>query len=89
MLKLLRSIMERSVAGADAKTVSVAVSPYGVAEGIGGHFHYHIQQSGKAGGLCGARVMRTSVPLDAWGAVTHLNDKWCEDCYNNLKDRTQ
>jgi hypothetical protein len=30
--------------------------------------------------LCGAHVMPTKVPLEAWGKSGHLNERWCKVC---------
>lgn len=51
-----------------------------VAEGISGNFYYHLRRPDDHFGLCGDRVMRTSIPVSAWGTKSHLNERWCSRC---------
>lgn len=54
-----------------------------VVESIHGTFSYHLAfGSNLYAPLCGTKtpMMQTSVPLDAWGTVTHLREKYCADC---------
>jgi hypothetical protein len=53
---------------------------YRVAETIHGTFHYHLRAPDLIYALCGARVMQTSIPVSAWGARTHINERWCQKC---------
>lgn len=59
-----------------------------VCEGVEGRFLYHIHagtdQKRSSRALCGATVMRTEVPLDAWGYVGHLNERYCLTCGSAL-----
>lgn len=62
-----------------------------VTEGIVGYWHYHISDADKrlSRALCGADVMYTSIPLDAWGIPfgEHFpkHPTWCEDCAKFLE----
>ena len=57
-----------------------------IVEGIESVFHYHIAENGKA--LCGRRrVMKTAIPLKAWGTVSHLKEKYCEKCEKIFNQR--
>lgn len=51
-----------------------------VAEGIHGTFYYHLRRPDDHFGLCGDRVMHTSIPVSAWGSRTHLKERWCSRC---------
>lgn len=52
-----------------------------VAEGIHGTFYYHLRRPDDHFGLCGDRVMHTSIPVSAWGARTdHIKERWCSRC---------
>lgn len=51
-----------------------------IGEGIHGTFSYHLHVEGTHQGLCGTQIMRTSVPLESWGVVTHLGERYCEKC---------
>lgn len=53
-----------------------------VCEGIGGNFSYHLRHMGQHESLCGQRIMATQIPLKAWGIKTHLNERWCQQCYD-------
>jgi len=55
-----------------------------VVEGVMGYYFYHLSETGKNGQitLCGTKqVMQTGIPVSAWGAKSHLNEKWCEKCW--------
>lgn len=54
--------------------------PIEIAEGIAGTWFYHLRRSGENYGLCGAKVMLSYAPLDAWGMRTHLGERWCSLC---------
>ena len=57
-----------------------------VTEGVEGTWHYHLSRDrdGKeTSALCGARVMHTSVPIEAWGRVGHLHERWCNTSKEN------
>lgn len=51
-----------------------------VAEGIHGTFYYHLRTPDAHRGLCGDKVMPTSIPVSAWGTVTHIKERWCSRC---------
>ena len=51
-----------------------------VAEGIYGTWYYHLRKPLTYVGLCGDRVMHTSIPVSAWGMRTHINERWCSRC---------
>lgn len=54
-----------------------------VCEGVAGHFSYHLNREGEHKSLCGISVMRTGIPLTAWGTVTeHIKERWCEKCHS-------
>lgn len=61
-------------------------------EGISGTWHYHLRDSKdkehKPSALCGAFIMPTSIPLEAWDKTLpdyHLPEKWCAKCYELSK----
>jgi hypothetical protein len=61
---------------------------YRISEGISGTWFYHLEPKTSAGiptALCGARVMRTSVPVSAWGTRTHLKERWCQECADHAR----
>jgi hypothetical protein len=51
-----------------------------VAEGVLGTFYYHLRLPEDRFGLCGDRVMHTSIPVSAWGTRTHVPERWCSRC---------
>lgn len=51
-----------------------------IGEGVHGTFSYHLHVEGTHQALCGTQIMRTSVPLESWGVVTHLSERYCEKC---------
>lgn len=53
-----------------------------VTEGINGYYHYHLSEEGKYTSLCGVQTMRCSLKIDAWGVKTHLNERYCEKCWD-------
>jgi hypothetical protein len=56
-------------------------STLAVGEEIASNWHYHLQQSGnRVQALCGARIMQTRIPLQAWGVKTHLDEHYCAEC---------
>lgn len=59
-----------------------------VTEGIAGMWHYHLRPRGELRALCGAAVMRTSVPLDRWNKKIpnyHIPESFCQKC-NELRE---
>lgn len=63
-----------------------APRPPVVVEDLAVRWSYHLSGQpfdGKAGkvALCGRKSqMPTRIPLEAWGTVTHLREKWCPVC---------
>lgn len=58
-----------------------------IVEGIAGTDFYHLRIAGQSAALCGeSNVMPTSVPIGAWGLVTHLHERYCKEC-ENMADR--
>jgi hypothetical protein len=52
-----------------------------VGEEVSGHWRYHLHRSGSGiQALCGANIMRTRIPTQAWGVKTHLNERYCVEC---------
>lgn len=51
-----------------------------IGEGVHGTFSYHLHVEGTHQALCGTQIMRTSVPLESWGVITHLGERYCEKC---------
>ena len=55
-----------------------------VTEGISGTWFYHLSEDApkpkQQTALCGARVMHTNMPREAWGTVTHIGERWCKKC---------
>lgn len=56
-----------------------------VAEGVHGTFYYHLHNPKAHRGLCGDKVMYTSIPVSAWGTVTHIHERWCSRCVTAAK----
>lgn len=63
------------------KALETVSQKYVIKEGVEGMFHYHLGQPHRWVSLCGRRVMSTGIPLQAWGSKSHLNEKWCSECY--------
>jgi len=53
-----------------------------VCEGIGGVWFYHLADSlvYNTKAICGADAMSTAVPVEAWGFVGHLRERYCTKC---------
>jgi hypothetical protein len=52
-----------------------------VVEVVFGNRYYHLARpDAGAVAICGARTMKTSIQLKAWGKRGHLNERWCEKC---------
>jgi hypothetical protein len=56
-----------------------------ITEGVSGLWHYHLsKEDEKTRGLCGARVMTTSILLKDWkvpfGAHFPKRPTWCKEC---------
>lgn len=65
-----------------------------VTEGVEGFYRYHLSSDAPhefVRGLCGARTMRTSIPVASWGIPfgEHLvpRPKFCEKCAELAKGR--
>lgn len=57
--------------------------PLKIVEGIAGYWFYHLREGDTGKALCGAEVMRTSIPLDGWARTPtnyHIPEKWCHHC---------
>lgn len=71
------------------------MSKFQVAESVASTWSYHIaeapEDSRSPKPLCGMRtiMMRTSIPLEAWGAKTHLNERYCEACRERYDELTR
>ncbi len=53
-----------------------------ITEGVMGYYHYHISDKDKfIISLCGAQTMQTSISSDSWGQKSHLNERWCNKCW--------
>ena len=53
-----------------------------ITEGIAGTWFYHLSPKQRPfRSLCGEEVMPTSLPLNTWGMVTHLKERYCKKCY--------
>ena len=53
-----------------------------VTEGIEGRWYYHLSDADyyrKA--LCGKPAMPTSLSIELWGTITHLKERYCEECF--------
>jgi hypothetical protein len=56
---------------------------YMITEEAPGYWHYHISYTDSfIQPLCGKKIttMWTHIPLDTWGLVTHLRERYCEKC---------
>jgi hypothetical protein len=60
-----------------------------IGEGIHGTFSYHLHVEGTHQALCGTQIMRTSIPLESWGVITHLCERYCEKCMTEQRERFQ
>ena len=55
---------------------------YIITEGVESTFHYHLSdEKTPTRSLCGKWVMHTDLPMDTWGMVTHLHERYCSECY--------
>ena len=61
-------------------------------EGVVGYYFYHIAIDDKP--LCGVakfvdyrnqHTMQTTIPLSAWGTITHLQERYCKRCEEKAK----
>jgi hypothetical protein len=52
-----------------------------VGEGLLGNWRYHLHHPGSpVQALCGTSIMRTRIPLEAWGVTTELHERYCAEC---------
>ena len=53
-----------------------------VVEGVESTYRYHLALANRVEhkSLCGAQIMGTSVTLENWGFVGHLNERYCTAC---------
>jgi len=64
------------------KTVENSKPEIVITEGIGGTFYYHFSEKKKfIRSLCGKKTMTTALPVSSWGIKTHLNERYCEECF--------
>ncbi len=62
-----------------------------ICEGLSGTYFYHLTDgphTGAVTAICGARAMPTEVPIEAWGFVGHLNERYCKACEDEWTQRT-
>jgi hypothetical protein len=65
----------------EANWLHAIVRPVVMTEGIEGCWRYHLSDpSHTTTGLCGKPTMTCNSPLDNWGYVGHLREKYCEEC---------
>jgi len=54
-----------------------------IVEGVEGYFYYHISPKDRyTHPLCDNKklTMYTAIPLEAWGTVTHIRERYCDKC---------
>lgn len=56
--------------------------PWKICEGVGGRFFYHLCwiESDWSKAFCGAKTMRSGLPLSYWGTRTAIREKYCAEC---------
>jgi hypothetical protein len=47
----------------------------------GSHSHHLSEQETNARALCGDLTMSTSIPISGWGHKGHLQERYCNDCF--------
>ena len=58
-----------------------AASMLAVGEEISSTGRYHLQlPANRMQALCGAKIMQTRIPVQAWGMKTHLDEHYCVEC---------
>ena len=52
-----------------------------IVESRTGNWHYHLSDhlDGLVA-LCGTKTMHSYAPLDSWGFVGHLGERYCAEC---------
>lgn len=63
-----------------AQHIAIASPALSIAESVYGNLHYHLRHGDELGGLCGAKVMQTAIPIAQWGTTGHLPESWCLRC---------
>lgn len=63
-----------------------------ITEGVSGLWHYHLSlPTNPSRGICGALVMRTSIPRDDWGLPfgEHFPKRptWCAKCAERAQEK--
>lgn len=51
-----------------------------IVEGRGSIWAYHLSSGSPLEALCGAATMASEAPLESWGTVTHVGEKYCGEC---------
>lgn len=53
-----------------------------ITEGVEGYWHYHLSHKDNTKkSLCDCHTMHTSLPLNSWGTITHLHERYCKRCW--------
>ena len=90
-LRNKRRMMKDRVPAMDRQGVNTMSEELTIWEGVAGYFYYHLSTGGRKDILCGnTEVMTSGLPLDTWGMVTHLGEKYCKECeriYRNSTDK--
>ena len=61
------------------------MNDYKIRESIHGNFYYHIALDDNP--LCSEEyTMITSIPIKAWGTVSHLHERYCKKCDKLFKE---
>lgn len=57
-----------------------------IIETVHGTYSFHLSLKGDMRPLCGSEItmMPTEIPLETWGLKTHLGEKYCSICSNEL-----
>lgn len=67
--------------GRKRRPVTDEVGAVVVTEGVAGTHFYHLSPWGDTSiSLCGVRTMGTLIPVEAWGEVSHLQERYCRRC---------
>lgn len=58
-----------------------------ITEGIGGAWYYHLSRvNSQTRSFCGKQTMFSPAPLDTWGQVGHLKERYCSTCERLAND---
>ena len=56
---------------------------YHVTESVNGNWSYHLSKLGvNSISICGVNTMMCSLRISQWGYRGHLNEKYCEKCWD-------